>query len=327
MAVSPDGGRIVYTRNLNDFDLMEAPMAGGRVRELLATSRWEGMPAWAPMNQQFVFVTDRRGPMEIWLKSRAEGWERPLVTPQDFPGDPTRSFMGPVFSPDGSRISYTRSSAAGTFIRITLIAGGVPARLTSGQTYECPPDWSPDGAWLTFVRSGPDKLRLVKVRVGSSDAPVILTETEFHHVAQWSPIGEWITYAQRDGFGIISPDGKESRVLFKGRPPIMPAFWSKDGNTLYALTYNANKLVLYRCRYRGRPGKNHRRLGPRLPAILGTARHPLDSGSRRERRLRLVSSGEKKISGSSRVSSHLPDRWDASCERCAEEAEKTTRLW
>jgi Tol biopolymer transport system component/DNA-binding winged helix-turn-helix (wHTH) protein len=239
MSVAPDGGRIVYTRNLSDYDLMEAPVTGGRVRELLATSRWEGMPAWGPVSQQFVFVTNRRGTMEIWLKSRAEGWERPLVTPQDFPDGPTRSFMGPVFSPDGKRIAYTRNSAAGTSIWITPIAGGVPARLTGGQTFECPPDWSPDGAWLAFVRSDPDKLRLVKVRLGSSDAPVVLTETEFHYVPQWSPTGEWITYAHRDGFGIISADGKQSRVLFKGRPSIMAAFWSKDGRTLYAVNYSA----------------------------------------------------------------------------------------
>jgi hypothetical protein len=92
-----------------------------------------------------------------------------------------------------------------------------------------------------------------------------LTETEFHHVAQWSPIGEWITYAQRDGFGIISPDGKESRVLFKGRPPIMPAFWSKDGNTLYALTYNANKLVLIGADIAGGPEKIIGDLDPGYP--------------------------------------------------------------
>jgi len=101
---------------------VEAPVTGGPVRELLTTSRWEGMPAWAPVNQQFVFTTRRRGPEEIWLKSRQEGWERPLVTAQDFPGDATKLFMAPVLSPDGQRIAYTRVRLA---CRIRLGPGAV----------------------------------------------------------------------------------------------------------------------------------------------------------------------------------------------------------
>jgi mannose-6-phosphate isomerase-like protein (cupin superfamily) len=242
MAVAPDGRRIIYTASLEDYDLVEAPLDGGPVRELLATRRFEGMPAWSPVNQQFVFTTMRRGPQEIWLKSRSEGWERPLVTNEQFPQDLTAHFMAPVFSPDGQRIAYTRISAAGQRIWISALAGGAPIRLTNDEINEHPPSWSPDGAWLVFIRPEVGKQRLVKVRFGSADRPVILTETPSTYVPQWSPTGEWITCPIADGIGVISPDGKKSRALFKGRNPM--TFWSKDGRTLYGVNRNANRAIL-----------------------------------------------------------------------------------
>ena len=139
-AVSPDGNKIVYTAVLVDFDLVEAPLDGSPPRTLLSTSRWEAMPAWSSAHEQFVYVTNRSGPEEIWLKSQREGWTRPLVTARDFPNAATRWFMAPVFSPDGTRIAYTRvGTETAAAIWITPISGGSPVRLTTESATEFPP--------------------------------------------------------------------------------------------------------------------------------------------------------------------------------------------
>jgi len=264
MAVSSDGLKLIYTAGSHDYDLVEAPVTGGPARDLLTTSQWEGMPAWAPINQQFVFTTKRRGAEEIWIKSRQEGWERPVVTSRDFPDDATKIFMGPIFSPDGQRIAYTRVSAAGAFLWISPLAGGAPTRVTSGPSMEWPPTWSPDGAWLAFTRSATDKTELVKVKLGSVDDPMVLAEFDDDYVPQWSPTGEWITCPLPAGFGIVSPDGKTSRVLYKKDCPF--TFWSKDGGTLYGVTRNGSHAVLKAVSVAGGEERIVGDLGQDLPA-------------------------------------------------------------
>jgi Tol biopolymer transport system component len=95
---------------------------------------------------------------------------------------------------------------------------------------------------LAFTRSVGDKTELVKVRLGSVDAPVVLTEFQYDYVPQWSPTGEWITCPLPEGFGIISPNGKTSRLLYKNERPF--TFWSKDGRTLYGVTRKGSQAIL-----------------------------------------------------------------------------------
>ena len=54
-----------------------------------------------------MYVTDRRGVNEVWIKSLAEGWERPPLTPADVQpdGGPAQDFLNPTFSPDGRRVA------------------------------------------------------------------------------------------------------------------------------------------------------------------------------------------------------------------------------
>ena len=93
-AVSPDGRKVIFDDEHTDYDIEEAPLSGGPPQPLIATDRWEFDRDWPPAAQQFVYVTDRNGPQEIWLKSAREGWSRPLVTPDQF-SDPTQGFWGP----------------------------------------------------------------------------------------------------------------------------------------------------------------------------------------------------------------------------------------
>src|SRR5262249_20806981 len=51
-AVSPDGKRIAFASGTDDFDLVEIPVDGSRVRTLLATSRSEQTPVWSPSVSQ-----------------------------------------------------------------------------------------------------------------------------------------------------------------------------------------------------------------------------------------------------------------------------------
>jgi len=192
---------------------------------------------------QFVYVTDRRGAEEIWLKGRQEGYERPLVTPKDFPDSETRSFLAPVFSPDGQRIAYERVGERRGAIWISPVSGGQPTRLTAEQdAAESPPAWSPDGNWLAYRRVQGGKSSLVKAKLGSREAPVVIRENVPGFVPQWSPTGEWLTCPQPNGMSLISPDGKQIKPL--GVRGVSDLVWSKDGKTLYGVRRENGKPAL-----------------------------------------------------------------------------------
>jgi eukaryotic-like serine/threonine-protein kinase len=229
--VSPDGSRIAFDAGNYDFDIVQIPVAGGPVQPLLATSRSELFPTWSPKGSTLGFVTDRSGHREIWLKSISEGWERPLVTQHDFPDDPTQWLLTPAFSPDGSRIAYSRISNQHLGqLWISPVSGGTPLRVNSSKGYEIAPAWSPDGKWLIYFSTDSG---LMKTAVGGSDPPVSLGFSNgCENIPQWSPDGLWIACATEEGIGLVSPDGKTHRTVGKRRVNIA---WSRDGKQLYEL--------------------------------------------------------------------------------------------
>ncbi|MBZ5585548.1 MAG: protein kinase [Acidobacteriia bacterium] len=95
-AVSPDGRKMAYTEARSNYDVMTAGLDGSAARPLFSTDRNEMMPAWAAKREALVYVTDRNGPQEIWMRSA--GADRRLVSEQDFPPDTTRWFVALLVS-------------------------------------------------------------------------------------------------------------------------------------------------------------------------------------------------------------------------------------
>jgi len=230
-AVSPDGTRIAFDSYDSNFEIVELPVAGGPIRTLLATSRNELFPAWAPKGSTFAYVTDRTGRREIWLHNTEDGIDRPLVTQRDFPDDQTLWLLTLAISPDGTRIAYSRISNKHLGeLWISPMAGGSPLRIGASKSFEIAPAWSPDGRWLTFFSSDEG---MVKIAAGGSDPPVSLGFSDgCENPAQWSPDGAWIACATGSGVVLVSPDGKARRTIGNRRAFIT---WSRDGKETYAL--------------------------------------------------------------------------------------------
>jgi eukaryotic-like serine/threonine-protein kinase len=234
-AVSPDGQRIAFSTENEDFDIVSIPLDGSPPRPILATARNEFSPSWS-RSGRMAFITDRSGEDEVWLRDALGAWERPVVTQTDFPNDRTVEIRHAAISPDGARVVYEREGTKSVVsLWISPASGGRPALV---PTPESPGvtglAWSPDSNSLAFL-GGEQQLEIVQI--GSDRRPTVLPARCGAALA-WSPDGLWIACGVRDERSIllISPDGKDSRKLAS---PVQTFFqdlvmvWSRDSSKLF----------------------------------------------------------------------------------------------
>jgi len=242
-SVSPDGSRLAYLSVLSHADVIAVPVGDGPVRTLLGSSRTEQMADASPAGPQLAYVTDRRGVPEVWITSTAEGWDRPLFTPESvlIEGAPAQLFGAPVFSRDGRRVAVSVKGTSQILLYTAFVAGATPVRATSGDAhFEGTPTWSPDGNWIAYTRVADNAVMLSKVKPGSGEAPVEVARVSPRSWPEWSPTGDWIAMNdEQKKLTLFSPDGAHSRQL----PGDMgPTAWSRDGKTLYQLRLDPQAL-------------------------------------------------------------------------------------
>lgn len=157
-SVSPGGDRIAYATTPLNWDVLQIDLNSRAVTPLLTASLYDGWPAWLPSGEQMVYATTRSGRFEIWMKSFREGWNRSVLTPDDFPDEPTRALVQPVVAPNGRAIAYQRLSPSGMHLFVSPLAGGKPVRLDPSAPRQDSASWSPDGNWTqTRTRGGPER--------------------------------------------------------------------------------------------------------------------------------------------------------------------------
>jgi serine/threonine protein kinase len=236
-SVGPGGSRLAFASEAVDFDLVSLPLDGRVPVPLLATSRNEFDPSWAPDQSQFAFVTDRAGTLELWLRSANGLFQRPLVTDQFFPGNETRAMGSTSFSPDGTRVAFQRLGRNGGYrILIANAAAATPPIefRSGGQSFQDAPSWSPDGAWLAFVVGmNNGQAHLMKGRIGTSELITLSREVLQFSRPEWSPDGRQILFASNDGLALIGADGGTPRVI--SEEIWFAHTWSADSRAVYGL--------------------------------------------------------------------------------------------
>ena len=236
-AVAPAGGRIAYASEEVDFDLTLISPDGRSRRTMLATARNEFDPVWSPAGDQFAFVTDRSGSIEIWTRSRDGVWERPIVTPADFGSSRTDTLASLAFSPDGRTLAYQRGGDGTWDIWLSPVTGGAPVRLTplpgaDVRPWRDAPAWSPDGEWVAYMNNDAGRPVMVKTRIGSADTVELLQGVMFSRPV-WSPDGNWIAAQTDDGLVRVPVDGGKPQPL--AAIPMLAVAWPDNGR-IVALT-------------------------------------------------------------------------------------------
>ncbi len=232
-SVSRDGKHLAYMALDLDTRIVQIPLDGSAVTDLVSTSRSEHGANWSAQTREFAYVTDQTGEDEVWIADPERGRDRPIVTQKSFDKEEMPLIDSPAFSPSGDRIAFSRAAR----IWIAPVSGGAPVRLTPLQRMQLAPTWSPDGNWIAFYSRG-DRDGVMKARVGGGGDPILVYQTDARQcpfcTPDWSPRGDWIAFYTNQGTALLSPEpGRPSRVI--RTPPLQATGWSRDGGTLYGV--------------------------------------------------------------------------------------------
>jgi Tol biopolymer transport system component len=218
---------------------------------------------WSPDGTRFICATDvgsgNPNPADNGLytlrSSDGSDLERVTVTPEGY--DDTN----PVYSPDGSRILFSRlSDTAPSALIVVNTDGTDPLQLSppglSPLDTVFPADWSPDGSRVTFAAAWKSngRGRGTALYVVNSDGSGLrqITPSGVGAVsAQWSPDGQLIAFTSKfraqPQVWVVRSDGtglREVTYPTNGNFSETPV-WSPDGGKLLFLRGGNDQLGLW----------------------------------------------------------------------------------
>ena len=152
----------------------------------------EAEAALSPDGKFAAFLSDRDGPLDVWLTQVGSGSFVNLTRESHMPG--VRPVRNVGFSGDGSEIWF--GGAPVGRMRVMPMMGGPPRPFLVDRTVEVV--WSPDGARMVYHTDGPGDPMFVADRTGGGARQIFVDPIvggHVHHQA-WSPDGRWIYFAR-----------------------------------------------------------------------------------------------------------------------------------
>jgi Tol biopolymer transport system component len=238
--VFPDVGRdntVVFTEDVEDYDVVALPIAGGAPQPLVNSSRYDGSAAWMPRGSTLAYVVDRGEGDEVWTRTGEAAAQR-VLRRRDFPEPAPEGVRGLTVSADGRWLSFLAYSSRPSFtagIWVAPVGGGTPRPITPKSVFPIRSSWSPDGRALAIEvgESRPDQLWIYGV--GDSTARRLNVPGEPSQT-EWSPTGEWsaaMDFSAKGETLLVNPkDGTLRKLPPLGSPALT---WSQDGKTIYGV--------------------------------------------------------------------------------------------
>ena len=230
-----------------------------RVVRLVSTPAHEFSPAISPDGKWVAYLSNARGPTDVWVKFIAGGDPANLTAASPIDVQVTDYIGGLDISPDGSEIALIaqgRSPGEGnTAWVIPAPLGGVARRVLTPTDSSL--HWSPDGKRIAFIRTGGplgDAL-IVADADGQNETIVAKREGAQHmHWPRWSPDGRYIYFnhgAQNFNieptqiYRVAATGGSIEPVVSTARRAAFP-FLTPDGSGLiYAANPDSVDLSLW----------------------------------------------------------------------------------
>jgi Tol biopolymer transport system component len=255
-AFSPDGGRLVFSRNLSLFlsdiyllALSRDLVPKGEPKRLTFKPRLSKWAVWTADGREIIGASGMIpdfGSFEIWRMLVAEGRsQQPLL------GTSVAGYT-PAISDRGDRLAYTRPVEDDNIWRLEVPGpngnASQPLNLISSTYEDEAPQYSPDGKKIVFTsaRSGHTELW-----VCASDGSNALQLTSLGAAGspRWSPDGQRIVFdsnveGQFELYMIDAAGGSPRRMTHDS--PAAVASWSRDGRWIYFVSNRTNEWQVWK---------------------------------------------------------------------------------
>jgi Tol biopolymer transport system component len=193
------------------------PLSDATFTRLTSFEGVEAQATLSPDGKFAAFLSDRDGPLDVWLTQVGSGNFSNLTRENHMPTmRPTRNIG---FSGDGSQIWF--GGAPVGRMRIMPMMGGPPRPFLVDRAVEVA--WSSDGARMVYHTDAPGDPMFVADRTGVGAKQIFVDPIvggHNHHQA-WSPDGRWIYFArgiqdigQMDLWRIAASGGQPERLTY-----------------------------------------------------------------------------------------------------------------
>ena len=226
----------------------DAAPAFDRVIRLVSTAAHEFGPVISPDGKWVAYLSNARGPTDVWVKFVAGGDPANLTASTDVAVQSQAHIGGLAVSPDGSQIAFQAQSAVqlGSAWVIPAPLGGVPRRALPAGSMAL--QWSPDGKRIAYVKAGGSLGDALMVADADGQNEVVIVKREgAHHIhwIRWDSAGQFVYFnygfqnlnsAPTEIFRVRASGGTIERVVATARRAAFPCP-SPDGRGLF---YAAN---------------------------------------------------------------------------------------
>ena len=199
---------------------------------LIASSRFDGNPAYSPDGRKIAFASARGGTLNIWVAA-ADGSHPVQLT--RFEGE-TGSAR---WSPDGRWLVVDSLESGNYDLFVVDAGGGIPRQLTRDPSDDIRGVFSADGEWVYFGSHRGGTWRIWKIPAEGGDA-VQVTRGESQD-AQLSRDGRYVYFSKGTPPSIwrIPVAGGEEAEVFRAEamfPRAFPRYWALTPGGIYFTT-------------------------------------------------------------------------------------------
>ncbi len=200
-----------------------SPLANATFTRLTDFEGVERDAAISPDGRFVAFLSNRSGPLDIWVSQVETGGAVNLTQGKTGNLDGLTRALG--FSGDGSQIWFHEADVM-TPLRILPLMGGAPRVFLARSPVKTPPwnaAWSPDGNRLVYHTANGGDPMFVTDQTGAGPHQIFISDSGIHnHYPVWSRDGQVGIPNTRRGFGLLktrSVDVFSNRTTRRRRLP------------------------------------------------------------------------------------------------------------
>ncbi len=204
----------------------------------ITNGKWKDeSPSWSKDGRYIYFVSNRGGAMDLWRQEIGDG----VVVGEPEPLTAGVGMRTAFFSPDGTRLAYSRGRLVGNLWRVP-IREDRPAtwsdtqQLTFDEAYVEFADVSPDGTRIVLSSDRAGNSDLWLMPAGGGELQQLTTDPTPDWASRFSPDGSRIAfYAYRSGnrdLWVMPASGGQAKQITRNTDQDYIPSWSPDGSSL-----------------------------------------------------------------------------------------------